>query len=370
MRIRGTTRRTLEVGRDGWTVEIVDQTRLPFEVVVRELRSLEDAAEAIASMRVRGAPLIGVTAAYGLCLQLREDASDAALASACKALLATRPTAVNLAAALDAMRAAVLELPPRERVAAAYASAARLADADVATNRAIGLHGLRLIEAVAERAEPGSAVNVLTHCNAGALATVDLGTALAPVYLAHDRGLAVHVWVSETRPRNQGAGLTAFELAEHGVPHTVIADNAAGHLIQRGRVDLCLVGTDRTTAAGDVCNKIGTYLKALAARESGVPFYVAVPSSSIDWCIRDGAEIPIEERPVHEVGFVSGRAPDGRIVAVRIDPDTSPAANPAFDVTPARLVTALLTERGLCPASGEGLLGLFPERRSSSPAAR
>jgi methylthioribose-1-phosphate isomerase len=369
LRIRGQTRRTLEVGRDGWSVEIVDQTRLPFEVVVRELRSLADAAEAIASMRVRGAPLIGVTAAYGLCLQLREDASEAALASACKTLLATRPTAVNLAAALDAMRSALVDLAPGERAAAAYAAAARLADEDVATNRAIGLHGLPLLEAAAKRGEPGRAVNVLTHCNAGALATVDLGTALAPVYLAHDRGLAVHVWVSETRPRNQGARLTAFELAEHGVPHTVIADNAAGHLIQRGRVDLCLVGTDRTTAAGDVCNKIGTYLKALAARESGVPFYAAVPSASIDWCIRDGREIPIEERPAREVDFVSGRAPDGRIADVRIDPDASPAVNPAFDVTPARLVTALVTERGICPASAEGLLGLFPERRGASRPA-
>jgi len=368
LRIRGRQRRTLEVGPDGWCVEILDQTRLPFEVVVRELRSLADAAEAIASMRVRGAPLIGVTAAYGLCLQLREDASDAALESACKDLLATRPTAVNLAAALDEMRAAVRELPPRERAAAAYAAAARLADADVETNRALGLHGLRLLEAAAERTEPGAPVNVLTHCNAGALATIDLGTALAPVYLAHDRGQAVHVWVSETRPRNQGASLTAFELGEHGVPHTVIADNAAGHLIQRGRVDLCLVGTDRTTAAGDVCNKIGTYLKALAAREGGVPFYVALPSSSIDWTLRDGAEIPIEERSAHEIGFVSGRTADGRVVEVRIEADASPAANPAFDVTPARLVTALVTERGICPASEEGLLTLFPERRAPRDA--
>jgi methylthioribose-1-phosphate isomerase len=370
LRIRGEQRRTIEVGSDGWCVEILDQTRLPFEVVVRELRSLGDAAEAIASMRVRGAPLIGVTAAYGLCLQLRADASDAALDSACKDLLSTRPTAVNLAAALESMRAAVLHLAPGKRAAAAYAAAARLADSDVATNRALGLHGLGLLEAAAQRVEPGAPLHVLTHCNAGALATVDLGTALAPVYLAHERGIAVHVWVSETRPRNQGAGLTAFELGEHGVPHTVVADNAAGHLIQRGRVDLCLVGTDRTTAAGDVCNKIGTYLKALAAREGGVPFYVAVPSSSIDWALRDGTEIPIEERPGDEVSRVCGRAPDGRVVEVRIAPDASPAANPAFDVTPARLVSALVTERGVCAASAEGLLSLFPERRSSRAAAR
>ncbi len=367
MRIRGVAQRSIRLAPDGWTVEILDQTRLPFEVVVRELRSLDDAVEAIASMRVRGAPLIGVTAAYGLCLALRKDAGDAAVAAACKELLATRPTAVNLAAALDGMGAAVRHLPPRERAAAAYAAAARLADADVATNRAIGEHGLPLLEAAAERTGGGAPVNVLTHCNAGALATVDLGTALAPVYLAHDRGLAVHVWVSETRPRNQGAALTAFELGEHGVPHTVIADNAAGHLIQRGRVDLCLVGSDRTTAAGDVCNKIGTYLKALAARESGVPFHAAVPSSSIDWTLLDGAAIPIEERDPREVGFVSGRASDGSVVEVRVEPDASPAANPAFDVTPARLVTGLVTERGVCRASAEGLLALFPERRERAP---
>jgi methylthioribose-1-phosphate isomerase len=368
MRIRGVAQRSIRVGPDGWTVEILDQTRLPFEVVVRELRTLADAAEAIASMRVRGAPLIGVTAAYGVCLQLRADPSDAALHAACKDLLATRPTAVNLAAALDAMREALSGRRPAERVAAAYAEAARLADADVATNRAIGEHGLRLLEAVAARLEPGAPVNVLTHCNAGALATVDLGTALAPVYLAHDRGMAVHVWVSETRPRNQGAGLTAFELGEHGVPHTVVADGAAGHLIQRGRVDLCLVGTDRTTAAGDVCNKIGTYPKALAARESGVPFYAAVPSSSIDWRLRDGAEIPIEERPGRELAFVTGRAADGRLVEVGILPEASGVSNPAFDVTPARLVTGLVTERGVCAASAEGLLSLFPERREPARA--
>jgi methylthioribose-1-phosphate isomerase len=247
-----------------------------------------------------------------------------------------------------------------ERAAAAWAAAARLAEVDVATNRAIGEHGLHLLEAVAG---PHAPVRVLTHCNAGALATVDLGTALAPVYLAHDRGRQVHVWVSETRPRNQGAGLTAFELAEHGVPHTVIADNAAGHLMQRGEVDLCLVGTDRTTATGDVCNKVGTYLKALAARDSGVPFYAAVPSSSIDWELRSGAGIPIEERDEREVACVAGRASDGRLLEVRILPESSRAENPAFDVTPARLLSGLVTERGVCAASEEGLLALFPERR-------
>ena len=367
MRIRGVARRTIRAAGDGASVEILDQTRLPFEVVVRELRTLADAAEAIASMRVRGAPLIGVTAAYGLCLALRRDASDAAIGAACKELLATRPTAVNLAAALDALAAELSPLPPAERAAAAWAAAGRLADADVATNRAIGEHGLGLLEAAARTR--GAPVRVLTHCNAGALATVDLGTALAPVYLAHERGTPVHVLVSETRPRNQGAGLTAFELAEHGVPHTVIADNAAGHLMQRGEVDLCLVGTDRTTATGDVCNKIGTYLKALAARESGVPFYAAVPSSSIDWELRSGYAIPIEERDPREVACVAGRAADGRVIEVRVVPDASPAANPAFDVTPAQLLSGLVTERGVCAASEEGLLALFPERRRRASGA-
>ena len=363
MRVRGVDRRTIRVAQDGRAIEILDQTRLPFEVVERELATLADAAEAIASMRVRGAPLIGVTAAYGLFLALRADPSDGALDAACRALLATRPTAVNLAAALEHMRSVVAPLAPAARAEAAFAEAGRMADADVAANRAIGEHGLPLLRAAAGRRVGGGPLEILTHCNAGALATVDLGTALAPIYLAHDQGLPLHVWVSETRPRNQGSGLTAFELAEHGVPHTVVADNAAGHLLQRGRVDLCLVGTDRTTAAGDVCNKIGTYLKALAARESGVPFYVAAPSSSIDWGLRDGAAIPIEERSARELAWVAGRASDGRIVEVRVQPEASPAANPAFDVTPARLVTALVTERGVCPASAEGLLALFPERR-------
>jgi methylthioribose-1-phosphate isomerase len=271
---------------------------------------------------------------------------------------------VNLAAALARVRAELLPLAPRVRAGAALALASRMADEDVAANRAIGVHGQALLREAAARRRDAGPLQVLTHCNAGALATVDLGTALAPVYLAHDAGQALHVWVSETRPRNQGAALTAFELAEHGVPHTVVADNAAGHLLQRGRVDLCLVGTDRTTAAGDVCNKIGTYLKALAARESGVPFYVAAPSSSIDWSLDDAAAIPIEERDAGEQACVAGRADDGRVVRVRVQPEASPAANPAFDVTPARLVTALVTERGVCAASAEGLLGLFPERRA------
>ena len=364
MRVGGVAQRSIWLAGDGLTVEIIDQTRLPFEFVVARLAQLADAVEAIRTMQVRGAPLIGVTAAYGLCLALRADASDAALEAASKALLATRPTAVNLRWALDEMREVLRELPPSERVAAAYAKAAALADADVETCRGIGEHGFALIEQAFEARGRSEPVNVLTHCNAGWLACVDWGTALAPVYLAHERGMPVHVWVDETRPRNQGASLTAWELGEHGVPHTVVTDNAGGHLMQRGRVDLCLVGTDRTTATGDVCNKIGTYLKALAARDNDVPFYVAAPSSSIDWSLDDGlAQIPIEERAGREVSHVAGLAPGQRRVEVAILPDKSPVSNFAFDVTPAHLVTALVTECGVCEASREGLLTLFPKRR-------
>jgi methylthioribose-1-phosphate isomerase len=315
-------------------------------------------------MRERGAPLIGATAAYGLCLALGEDASDARLDEAIAALAATRPTAVNLRWALDDLAGLLRPLEPGARAAAAYMRAAAICDDDVAVSRAIGEHGAALIRAAWERAGSARPVNVLTHCNAGWLATIDWGTALAGVYVAHDAGVPVHVWAGETRPRNQGAGLTAWELGGHGVPHTVIADNAGGHLMQHGLVDLCITGTDRTTASGDVCNKIGTYLKALAARDNDVPFYVALPHTTIDWTIADGlAEIPIEQRDPAEVTGVTGRAPDGSIVTVRVTPEDSPARNDAFDVTPARLVTGLITERGVCPASREGLLGLYPERR-------
>ena len=363
MKIAGVAQRTIRVAPDGVGVEIIDQTRLPFELCIARLTSVEDAAEAIASMRVRGAPLIGVTAAYGVCLALRKDASDAALESACRVLLATRPTAVNLAWALGEMRAALAGVAPAQRLPVAWAQAAALADADVATCRAIGEHGAKLIAGLAER-RGGEPVNLLTHCNAGWLATVDWGTALAPVYVACERGIPLHVWVSETRPRNQGASLTAWELAEHGVPHTVVADSAAGHLLQRGQVDLVVTGSDRTTATGDVCNKIGTYPKALAARDNGIPFYVALPHSSIDWSLTDGvAQIPIEERAASELRVVTGRAASGERAEVTIVPDASPVRNFAFDVTPARLVTALITERGVCAASAEGLLSLYPERR-------
>lgn len=362
MRIDGTAYRTIWPEGEG-TVAIIDQTRLPHEFAVARLTSLEEAAHAIRAMLVRGAPLIGAAAAYGVALALRSDAGDRGLERACATLLATRPTAVNLRWALERMRGLLAPLPESQRVEAAEAEAAAIADEDVEINRAIGLHGAALIRAAAERKPAGEPVNVLTHCNAGWLATVDWGTALAPVYAAFEQGIPLHVWVDETRPRNQGASLTAWELKHHGVPHTIIADNVGGHLMQHGKVDLCIVGTDRTTATGDVCNKIGTYLKALAAHDNGVPFYVGLPSPTIDWTIEDGVRgIPIEERDGREVSELTGRTADGRIETVRVTPDGSPVANYAFDVTPARLVTGLITERGVCPASRDGLLGLFPER--------
>lgn len=364
----GVARRSIWLADDGRSVEIIDQTRLPHEFVVRRLRHLEQAVEAISAMWVRGAPLIGVTAAYGVALQMAEDPSDASLARALDTLIATRPTAVNLRWALDQMRAALSGLASIDRSEAAYRRAAQLADDDVETCRQIGVHGVALIEAICERRGGSDPVQVLTHCNAGWLATVDWGTALAPIYLAHDRGIPIHVWVDETRPRNQGASLTAWELGQHGVAHTVIADNAGGHLMQHGRVDLCITGSDRTTASGDVCNKIGTYLKALAAHDNRVPFYAALPHSTIDWTLSDGvAQIPIEERDAREVSHLGGLASDGRLVEVALLPASSPVANPAFDVTPARLVTGLITERGVCTASRRGLLELYPER--DQPAA-
>jgi methylthioribose-1-phosphate isomerase len=362
MRVKGRPQRTIWPGADGASVEIIDQTRLPHEFVVARLGTLDEAAHAIRAMLVRGAPLIGATAAYGLWLALRSDPSDASLRRAGEALLATRPTAVNLKWAVERMTAWLSPLAPAERAGAALRRAAEICEEDVAINRAIGAAGLPIIRALAARKAPGEPVNILTHCNAGWLATVDIGTATAPIYAAHDAGIPVHVWVDETRPRNQGASLTAWELLNHGVPHTVISDNAGGHLMQHGRVDMAVVGTDRTTATGDVCNKIGTYLKALAAHDNGVPFYAAVPSPSIDWRVRDGVrEIPIEDRAAREVTHLSGRLPDGSIATVALTPEGSAAANPAFDVTPARLVTGLITERGVAAASEAGLRALFPE---------
>jgi methylthioribose-1-phosphate isomerase len=362
MRIGGKPYRSIWVGDDGWSVNVIDQTRLPHAFDVVRLATLADAVHAIKAMVVRGAPLIGATAAYGLGLAVRHDPSDEALEQAAAALAATRPTAVNLRWAIDEMLASLRNLPRDARLAAAYRRAGEICEADVAVNTAIGEHGLTLIEQAYAKAARGRTVNVLTHCNAGWLATVDWGTALAPIYRAHDAGLPIHVWVDETRPRNQGAALTAWELGSHGVAHTVIADNAGGHLMQRGEVDLCFVGTDRTAANGDVCNKIGTYLKALAAHDNAVPFYVALPHTTIDWTLQSGAAIPIEMRAAAEVTRITGRLDDGRIASVQLTPDGSAAANYAFDVTPARLVTALVTERGVCPASRDGLLSLYPER--------
>ena len=362
MNVAGIPNRTIRLHADGWSVEVIDQTLLPHEFCLARLQTLADAGRAIADMVVRGAPLIGATAAYGMALALRQDGSDAGLARAYAWLLAARPTAGNLRWALDEIRTATAKLPPAQRTDAAYRRAAQICDEDVALCSAIGEHGKRIIEEISKR-KGSSPVNVLTHCNAGWLATVDWGTALAPVYKSHDAGIAVHAWVDETRPRNQGASLTAWELGQHGVPHHVVVDNAGGHLMQHGAVDVCFVGTDRTTATGDVGNKIGTYLKALAARDCQVPFYVCLPSPSIDWTIRDGlAEIPIEERGVDEVRLVRGLGPDGKPTSVLVTPPHSPVANPGFDVTPARLVTGLITERGVCPASADGLAQRFPER--------
>jgi methylthioribose-1-phosphate isomerase len=367
MKVDGKPTRTIWLEPDGWSVGVIDQTALPHRYVTARLTNLAEAAHAIRAMVIRGAPLIGAAAAYGMCLALREDASDEALERAYATLLAARPTAINLKWALEEMMAAVRNRPRAERTAAADRRAAEICDEDVAINEAIGRNGLPLIEAVAARKKPGEPVNVLTHCNAGWLATVDVGTATAPIYLAHDKGIAVHVFADETRPRNQGASLTAWELGHHGVPHTLIADNTGGHLMQHGLVDLVIVGTDRVTANGDVCNKIGTYLKALAAHDNKVPFYVALPSPTIDFSIGDGiAEIPIEQRGAEEVATMTGRTADGRIETVRIAPDGSPVANYAFDVTPARLITGLITERGVLAASRPALAGAFPERAGAA----
>ena len=363
MKVDGKHFRSIWLEPDGWTVAAIDQRRLPHQFVVVQLATVEAAADAIRSMLVRGAPLIGATAAYGMALAMRSHASDAAIDRACKLLIATRPTAINLKWALDEMRAVLYGLPPSVRPAAAYARAADIAEQDIEINRGIAYNGLALIEAIAAKKPAGEPVNVLTHCNAGWLATVDWGTATAPIYLAHDRGHRIHVWVDETRPRNQGASLTAWELGHHGVPHTVIADNTGGHLMQHGMVDLVIVGTDRVAANGDVCNKIGTYLKALAAHDNGVPFYVALPSPTIDFSVTDAiSQIPIEQRGPEEVTDITGRTADGKIETVRIVPEGSPVANYAFDVTPARLVTGLITERGVLGASSDALSAAFPER--------
>lgn len=355
--------RTIWLSDDKRSVEIIDQRWLPHEFRVETIGTVDGIATAIRDMWVRGAPLIGVTAAYGVAIQMADDPSDAALGAVWETLHKTRPTAINLRWALDEMRRFLKPLAPEQRTDAAYNRAAEIADEDVGLNRAIGENGLKIIKEIAARKKPGEPVNILTHCNAGWLATVDYGTATSSIYLAVEAGIPVHVYVDETRPRNQGAQLTAWEMAGHGVPHTLIVDNAGGHLMQHGEVDMVIVGTDRTTANGDVCNKIGTYLKALAAADNDVPFYVALPSPTIDWTVGDGlTEIPIEERSGDEVSLVWGKTADGKIAQVRVSPEATPAANPAFDVTPARLVTGLITERGVAKASREGLKAMFPER--------
>jgi len=355
---------TIWLNEDGRSVDIIDQRWLPHEFRIVTLKSVADVATAIRDMWVRGAPLIGVTAAYGVAIAMTDDASDANLERVWHELNETRPTAINLRWALNEMKRVLAPLPLAERAAAAYARAAEIAEEDVALNRNIGRHGLDVIRKIAATKKPGEPVNILTHCNAGWLATVDYGTATAPIYLATEEGIPVHVYVDETRPRNQGAQLTAWEMNGHGVPHTLIVDNAGGHLMQHGMIDMVIVGTDRTTANGDVCNKIGTYLKALAAKDNGIPFYVALPSPTIDWTVKDGVkEIPIEERNGDEVSLVQGKLADGTVVQVRVSPEGTPAGNPAFDVTPARLVTGLITERGIAEASPDGLRALFPDAR-------
>jgi methylthioribose-1-phosphate isomerase len=364
MKINGKHYRSVwPTGEDA--IGIIDQTKLPHEFATLTLKSAEDAAHAIRSMQTRGAPLIGAVAASGLALALRADPSDENLTATSDMLRATRPTAVNLAWALQRIVDAVRNRPRAERAALAWREAQAIADEDVAMCESIGRHGLALIREMATQKK--RKLNILTHCNAGWLATVDYGTALAPIYMAHDAGIALHVWVDETRPRNQGAALTAFELGGHGVAHTIIADNAGGHYMQRGQVDMCLVGTDRVTANGDVANKIGTYLKALAAKDNGVPFYVALPSSTIDWSLNSGRDIAIEERSEDEVLKLTGRMAGGGLATVEIAAPGSAAANPGFDITPARLVTGFITERGVCAASEAGLRGLFPKNESKAP---
>ncbi|KUF09189.1 S-methyl-5-thioribose-1-phosphate isomerase [Pseudoponticoccus marisrubri] len=366
MKIDGTHYRSLWWNAERDVLEIIDQRWLPHDFRVIPVATMQDFADAIYEMRVRGAPLIGATAAYGMALAMREDPSDANMDAAWTFLEKTRPTAINLRWALDRCRAALRPLPQGERATAAHALAAEIADEDVEINRRIGAHGLEIIREIAAKKPAGEPVRLLTHCNAGWLATVDWGTATSPMYQAHEAGIPLHVWVDETRPRNQGA-LTAWELGSHGVPHTYITDNAGGHLMQHGLVDMVITGTDRTTRQGDVCNKIGTYLKALAARDNGVPFYVALPSPTIDWTVGDGvAEIPIEERNAREVTHIQGVTDEGGIGHVRVTPEGTEGGNPAFDVTPHRLVTGLITERGVCDASEEGLSGLFPEHAQAA----
>ena len=362
MHVDGLPCRSIWINADGWSIDVIDQRQLPHSFEVLNLQTLDDACHAIRDMVVRGAPLIGATAAYGFYLAMREDVSTAGMDKASQLLSETRPTAVNLRWALDRLRLSLAELEPGERAQRAFVEAGQIAELDIATNQAIGRHGLEIISKIAAAKPPGEAVNILTHCNAGWLATVDWGTATAPIYMAHNAGIPLHVWVDETRPRNQGASLTTWELGHHGVPHSLIVDNLGGHLMQHGMVDLCLVGSDRTTRTGDVCNKIGTYLKALAAKDNDVPFYVCLPGTTIDWTIADGInEVPIEQRDASEVTEISGKLANGEITSVRITPAGTAVANYAFDVTPARLVTGLITERAIVDATPEEIARIFPD---------
>ena len=361
MKVNDTDYRSLWWDEKQAALRIIDQRWLPHEFRTQPVLTLQDFADAIVQMRVRGAPLIGATAAYGMALAMRIDPSDAHMAQTWAFLHDTRPTAINLRWALNRCQAALLPLADADRADAALALAHEIADEDVEINRQIGLHGLKLIQDIAATKPDGEPVRLLTHCNAGWLATVDWGTATSPMYHAHNAGIPLHVWVDETRPRNQGA-ITSWELGSHGIDHTYITDNAGGHLMQHGQVDLVITGTDRTTRSGDVCNKIGTYLKALAAHDNGVPFYVALPSPTIDWTVSDGvADIPIEDRGSREITHILGRTAAGEIGDVQVTPDGTNGGNPAFDVTPSRLVTGLITERGVSAASAQGLADMFPD---------
>ncbi len=363
MKIEGKEWRTIWLREDGCSIGVIDQRRLPHVFCSSIIYSFEEACNAIQSMAVRGAPLIGVTGAYGLMLALQKDPSNVSLENAYKILLSSRPTAVNLAWALARVRNCVAKLPLEIRAEAAKKEAQQIAEEDVLMCKAIGDYGYLILKEIFHKSsikESGRQLNILTHCNAGWLATVDWGTALAPIYKAHRSGMKVHVWVDETRPRNQGASLTSYELGCEGVPHTVVVDNAGGHLMQHGLVDVVIVGSDRTTRQGDVCNKIGTYLKAIAAYENKIPFYVALPSSTIDWSIADGIkEIPIEIRSESEILQINGKLNDGDIASVNLCPLNTKGFNPAFDVTPAKFISGLITERGISSASESGLMELY-----------
>ena len=355
MKIGGKSYRTIWFENN--VVKIIDQTKLPHQFIIKDLKTVKDSINAIKTMEVRGAPLIGATAAYGLVLSINENNDLSFLKQSSEQLINSRPTAINLKWAVDRMMKKLSGVNNKDILNIALEEAKAIAEEDVGFCKNIGLNGLKIIEEIANKKK--DTVNILTHCNAGWLATIDWGTATSPIYHAHQKGIKVHVWVDETRPRNQGANLTSYELNEEGIPNTIIADNTGGILMQRGQVDMCIVGTDRTLSNGDVCNKIGTYLKALAAKDNNVPFYVALPSSTIDWKIKDHKEIPIEERNSEELSHVEGLDKDNKLQKVLIYPQKSKAMNLAFDVTPAKYVTGLITEKGVCEASEQGLKGLF-----------